>query len=215
MQSGGNAYCDTSRHGAQIDNYQLAHNNSITLRLDVLNSAISTLMSTAQTTSNSTPYTPPPAYKFSISSMDSPWQIDFTNLMSLTSSYVSGWTTASANFGVMEYYQNNQACADSSCSSGNSNVGDWATNYDNALSSVNTLMPNPGNGTNETGDTPQEVLFIVTDGVEDELIGSTRVQQVINGAATIDQLLHHHQEPRHQDRDCLHRISGSDGQLVV
>ena len=73
MQSGGNAYCDTSRHGAQIDNYRLARNHSITLKLDVLNSAISTLMSTAQTTSNSTPYTPPPAYKFSISSMDLPW----------------------------------------------------------------------------------------------------------------------------------------------
>ena len=102
MQRGGNAYCDTSRHGAQIDNYQLARNNSITLRLDELNSAISTLMSTAQTTSNSTPYTPPPAYQFSINSMDSPWQIGFTNLMSLTSNYVSGWTAASANFGVME-----------------------------------------------------------------------------------------------------------------
>jgi len=29
-------------------------------------------------------------------------------------------------------------------------------------------MPNPGNGTNVNGDTPQEVLFFVTDGVEDE-----------------------------------------------
>ena len=33
-------------------------------------------------------------------------------------------------------------------------------------------MPNPGNGTNQTGDKPQEVLFIVTDGVEDENNGS-------------------------------------------
>ena len=29
-------------------------------------------------------------------------------------------------------------------------------------------MPTPGNGTNVAGDKPQEVLFFVTDGVEDE-----------------------------------------------
>jgi hypothetical protein len=42
-------------------------------------------------------------------------------------------------------------------------------------------MPNPGNGTNATGDTPQEVLFIVTDGVEDEINGGIRLIQQING----------------------------------
>ena len=36
-----------------------------------------------------------------------------------------------------------------------------------------TTMPNPGNGTNVAGDTPQEVLFIVTDGVVDEINSST------------------------------------------
>ena len=33
-------------------------------------------------------------------------------------------------------------------------------------------MPTPGNGTNKVGDTPQEILFIVTDGVEDEAVSS-------------------------------------------
>ena len=37
-------------------------------------------------------------------------------------------------------------------------------------------MPNPGNGTNAAGDTPQEVLFIVTDGVVDEVNSSTCTQ---------------------------------------
>ena len=36
------------------------------------------------------------------------------------------------------------------------------------LGALQRVMPNPGTGTNEAGDTPQEVLFIVTDGVEDE-----------------------------------------------
>ena len=59
--------------------------------------------------------------------------------------------------------------------------GDVATNYDNSLGKLSqaSYIPNPGNGTNQTGDTPQEVLFIVTDGVEDEQNGG-RLQQAIN-----------------------------------
>jgi hypothetical protein len=38
------------------------------------------------------------------------------------------------------------------------------------MSSINTTMPNPGGGTNAVGDTPQEVLFLVTDGVEDKIV---------------------------------------------
>jgi hypothetical protein len=34
---------------------------------------------------------------------------------------------------------------------------------------MNTIMPNPGNGSNTPGDTPQEVLMIVSDGVNDYL----------------------------------------------
>jgi hypothetical protein len=47
-----------------------------------------------------------------------------------------------------------------------------------------SYVPNPGNGTNQNGDKPQEVLFIVTDSVEDEESGA-RLQQAINdlGAA--------------------------------
>ena len=48
------------------------------------------------------------------------------------------------------------------------------------MNSINTTMPNPGNGSNATGDTPQEVLFWVTDGVEDELVSGSRQQSVIN-----------------------------------
>ena len=178
----GSNYCET-KHGAQIDNYQLARNNSITLRLDELNSGISTLLQTASTTSTSTTFATPPKYRFSIYSMDSLWQIGLTQLMALTSSYTSGWTTASGNFGVMEMYSNNNDCANSSCSSSTTTPGgDVATNYDDSLGklSQSSYIPNPGNGTNQAGDTPQEVLFIVTDGAEDEKSGGSRIQQAIN-----------------------------------
>ena len=179
--SKGNSYCTTA-HGGQIDNYKLARNNSITLRLDELNSGISTLLQTASTTASSTVFATPPKYRFSIYSMDSLWQIGLNPLMALTSNYTSGWTTASANFGVMEMYSNNNDCANAACTSSTTTPGgDVATNYDDSLGKLSqtSYIPKPGNGTNQPGDTPQEVLFIVTDGVEDEQSG-TRLEQAIN-----------------------------------
>ena len=180
--SKGNSYCTTA-HGGQIDNYKLARNNNITLRLDELNSGISTLLQTASTTASSTVFATPPKYRFSIYSMDSLWQIGINQLMALTSNYTSGWTTASANFGVMEMYSNNNDCANSACSSSTTSPGgDVATNYDDSLGNLSqtSYIPAPGNGTNQPGDKPQEVLFIVTDGVEDEKSGGSRLEQAIN-----------------------------------
>jgi Flp pilus assembly protein TadG len=158
----GSLYCAT-KHGTQIDNYQLARKNSITLRLDELNSGISILLQTASATAQSTVFATPPKYRFSIYAMDSLWSIGLTQSMALTSSYTSGWTTASANFGVMEMYSNNNDCANAACSSSTSTPGgDVATNYDDSLGKLSqaSYIPNPGNGTNQSGDTPQEVLFI-------------------------------------------------------
>ncbi len=176
----GSNYCAT-KHGTQIDDYALARTNSITLRLDELNSGISTLLQTASTTAQSTQFSTPPNYRFSIYSMDSLWSIGLTQLMPLTANYISGWTTASANFGVMEMYSNNNSCATSACTSA-SGPGDVGTNYDDSLGKLSqaSYIPDPGNGTKQNGDKPQEVLFIVTDGVEDEKSGGSRLQQAIN-----------------------------------
>jgi Flp pilus assembly protein TadG len=176
-------YCNVAKQGAQIDNYQLARNNSITLRLDELNTGISTLLQTASTTAQSSQFSTPPQYRFSIYSMDSLWSIGLTQLMPLTTNYIANWTTDSANFGVMEMYSNNNDCANAACSSSTTSPGgDVATSYDDSLGKLSetSYIPKPGNGTNETGDTPQEVLFIVTDGVEDEESGGSRLQQAIN-----------------------------------
>jgi Flp pilus assembly protein TadG len=174
-------YCDTSKHGAQIDNYALARKNGITLRLDELNSGISTLLQTASATAASTVFATPPAYRFAIYSMDNFWQIGINQLMSLTANYTSGWTSSSSKFGVMEMYANNSLCTTSACTAGGSTSpsGDVATNYDDSLGKLSqtSYIPNPGNGTNQSGDTPQKVLFIVTDGVEDE---GNRTIQAIN-----------------------------------
>jgi hypothetical protein len=47
---------------------------------------------------------------------------------------------------------------------------DYGTNIAGALSSLNSIMPSPGLGSNSAGDTPQEVVFLVTDGVEDKIV---------------------------------------------
>jgi Flp pilus assembly protein TadG len=179
-----NGYYCASSQGTQIDNFALARKNNITLRLDELTNAVTTLMSTAQTTSNSTPYNPPPTYRFSINAMDSSWQIGFNNIMPLTADYINGWSTASSNFQVMEYYSNDVGCGNAACTTSNSSVNDFATNYDDALSKANAAMPNPGMGTSAAGDTPQEVLFFVTDGVEDEMNGSRIIQPINYGTST-------------------------------
>ena len=84
---------------------------------------------------------------------------------------------------------NNNSCTNSTCSSVASarGAGDAETNYDSAMNGINTTMPTPGNGTNCAGDTPQEVLFFVTDGVEDENNPSRIIQQINGGL--LDQLL--------------------------
>jgi Flp pilus assembly protein TadG len=41
------------------------------------------------------------------------------------------------------------------------------TNLELAMNSINTIIANPGNGTNQSGDSPQKVLVLVTDGVDD------------------------------------------------
>jgi Flp pilus assembly protein TadG len=185
--SSGNSYCNTSEGWYQIDNYALALNNNITLRLGSLTSAVSTLTNLASTTASSGQFSAPPKYQFAAYSTNSLWTLPSGSnnlLMALTSNYVAGWTAAAVNFGPMEMYSNNVACANSSCSSSTTGAGDAETNYDNALSSINVAMPDPGNGTNVAGDTPQEVLFFVTDGVEDENNPSRIIQQINGGSST-------------------------------
>jgi Flp pilus assembly protein TadG len=168
----------------QMDDYQVARANSIPLRIDELNSAVTTLMATAQSTETSSTQIPPPVYRFAAFSIDSTYSIALTRLMSLTTNFVSGWSTASPNFQLMEMYSNNNVCSTSGSNpcGASGGVGDVETNFDTALNSSNmnstNTMPNPGGGTNTPGDTPQEVLFIVTDGVVDEVNSSTCTQSL-------------------------------------
>jgi hypothetical protein len=165
-----------------MDNYAYARFLGIPLRLDEISTAMNALMTTATAVANST--TPSPKYQIAVDLMATPYTAVFNTIMPLTQYYSSTWPTVSNKVAVMEVYTNNNLCVASGsnpCASGSGN-NDVDTNYDNALSSVDTQMPDPGNGTNNANDKPQEVLFIVTDGMEDESISGARTF-LLNGSS--------------------------------
>lgn len=142
------------------DNYALARNLGVTLRIDNVNAATTSLMSTATTTATNNNTT----YRAAIYTMDyslnqligiqPPPAADTSNLVAAQA--------AAANITALEVYDNN-CLTQSNCNS------DEDSYLDTNLASMNTVMPNPGNGSNAAGDTPQEVLMIVSDGVQDYL----------------------------------------------
>jgi len=146
------------------DNYALARSLGVTLRIDNVATATQSLMTTAKTTEQSNSA----QYRVAISTFD----VNFNTIQALTSSLSTAQASA-GNIAMLEVYSNNNL------TSTNSN-NDTDTNYDTAFSSINTLMPSPGNGTSASGDTPQEVLFLVTDGVEDENVSGIRTYAMNN-----------------------------------
>jgi hypothetical protein len=148
------------------DNFALARALGVTLRIDNLVTATQNLMTTARTTATSNSAT----YRVAIDTFD----INFNTIQTLTSNLTTASGNA-ANIAQLEMYSNNHLV------SGDNNQ-DADTNLTGAFSSINTLMPNPGGGTKVTGDTPQEVLLFVSDGVEDEMIGGTRTYTTVNNA---------------------------------
>ena len=87
---------------------------------------------------------------------------------------------AAKTIDVLEVCQNNYLTC------GNNN-DDEDTNFKSAMSQLNGIMPSPGTGASNS--TPQEVLFLVSDGVDDEqsatcsqLMTGSRCQQPFNTA---------------------------------
>jgi hypothetical protein len=149
------------------DNYTLARNLGVTTRIENMASATQSLMATATTTEASNKAT----YRAAIYTFNGSGT---STIKSLTSS-LSSASTAAGNIDVLEVYNNNCLTA-SNCNN------DTDTDFNTAMSNINSVMPNPGTGASTS--TPQEVLFLVTDGVDDKISAScsqplsgTRCQQ--------------------------------------
>jgi Flp pilus assembly protein TadG len=140
------------------DYYGLARRLGVTLRMDLLRQATQNLMSTAQTTATSNNA----KYRAAIYTFN----IGFNTIASLTSNLSTAQTQA-GNIDIYEVPAQNWS-------------NDAITNYTGAMNQINSAMPTPGQGTNQSGDKPQEVLFIVTDGVEDQMVSGSRVQSLMD-----------------------------------
>jgi Flp pilus assembly protein TadG len=165
LESSGQGLGNKNKSGQvdkSVDNYQLAINLGVVTRIDNLRAATQQLMSTAQATAQVNNTT----YRMAIYTMNA----GFNTVQSLTSDLTQA-ATAAGGIDVLEVYTNNYL------TSSNKN-NDTDTNYDNGMSSINAIMPTPGDGT--MGDKPQEVLFFVTDGVEDEMVSGSRRQSLMD-----------------------------------
>ncbi len=166
--------------GGHIDNYTVARTATppIALRTDEIPTAVSALISTAQ--ADQAGLATPPVYRMAVNIFDDA----SSNIMPLTSSYASGWSSAKSKYVIKTMWINDGDCnSQAACTGLGPGTADAKTDFDNAFSTVNTLMPNPGNGTNVAGDKPQEILFLVSDGMEDEnqaATGYNRLWQAIN-----------------------------------
>jgi Flp pilus assembly protein TadG len=137
------------------DNYTLAGKLGVVTRMQNLASATQSLMTTASSTegANTTQYQMA-IYTFANSGLNT--------IQTLTSNMSTAQASA-ANINVLEVYDNNWLTQ-------TNNNSDTDTNFESAMSSISGIMPSPGLGTPNS--TPQEVLFIVSDGVDDEVSSS-------------------------------------------
>lgn len=153
--------------GSTSDNYQVARNYGIVLRTDLVTTAVQDLTATAQNVAGQNNTT----YRMGLSDFDYMfrpiWPTSASNGYYLDSSLSTVGTHVS-DAAVLTYCANNYRLC-------NVNDNDTATSFTAGLTGVNGLMPAPGTGTTTSGDTPQEVLFIITDGMRDELSGSSRI----------------------------------------
>jgi Flp pilus assembly protein TadG len=155
--------------GGTRDNLAIARANNVTLRIDLVTSAVNQLLNSwtncpqsgisggvmqCMSALNNT------TYKAALYSFD----LGLNTLASLTSPTAAG--TKVSNIALMPVAYQNCVVTTSNCNTDN------GTDIAGALTSVNSIMPAPGLGSNASGDTPQEVIFLVTDGVEDKITTS-------------------------------------------
>jgi Flp pilus assembly protein TadG len=149
------------------DYYTVARANNVTLRIDVLASAASQLMTTAANTQQLPNQFRMAIYTFGTWNSTSPpsdmAQQAANNYAANQvfpsggggpSSNLSSAGTAASQIGLMTVNHNNENA-------------DRGTDFDSMLPAINTIIPTPGNGLSAS--TPQKVLFLVTDGMADEV----------------------------------------------
>jgi Flp pilus assembly protein TadG len=157
---------DSGANSSTKDNLTIARANNVTLRIDLVANALNQLlvswascpqsgisggvMQCMSALNNTT-------YKAALYTFD----VGLNTMQTLTTPTTAG--TKIGNIALMPVDHQNCVVL-GSCTT------DYGTDIAGALNSLNAIMPAPGLGSNAAGDTPQEVVFLVTDGVEDKIV---------------------------------------------
>ena len=154
------------------DNLTVARANNITLRIDLVTNAVKQLMvgpwscpqsgtsggvMQCMSALNNT------TYKAAIYTFD----YALNTIQTLTTPATAGTKIGDIQLLTVDH----QNCPVLNGSGGCVYTTDYGTDIQKGLTDLNAIMPNPGDGT--AAGTPQEVVFLVTDGVEDKLIAKT------------------------------------------
>lgn len=152
-------------NGNFLDYYGFAHNNGIELRIDAGKRAIGDMVTEAQKESASNGAD----YRFYLATFDRA-----ANYRALTGA------TPSSDF---NYVRAQAATAETVAVQMHANLYDRQTEHAGSLAKLNAaITQNPGNGMRSAGNTPQAVLFLITDGMRDEEVGGRQI-----GPITTDQ----------------------------
>lgn len=160
-------------NGKRTDYYGVATSYGIPLRIDEAKIAIQKMMTQATSTSQNNKA----SYRASLSTFaaaDPRSNNYFTTTQTITNN-LGRVSTAAGRASTSFYYRNGCPTA-SFCN----NDQDTATN--DAFSKMNALMTVPGNGSNLPGDKPQEIMFIISDGMRDEYRPGGRPEVAIDTA---------------------------------
>ncbi len=152
-----------------IDNYTLANQLGVVTRIENMASATQSLMTTAEATqASNNPNCPTGTgcYQVAIYTFNG----SGLNTIQLLTSDLANAQAAASNINVLEVYSNNYLTK-------TNDNNDTDTNFETAMAQISSVMPAPGTG--GASSTPQEVLFIVSDGVDDEV--STTCSQQLDG----------------------------------
>jgi Flp pilus assembly protein TadG len=147
------------------DNYTLAKNLGVVTRIQNVATAakqLTTVAAATEAASNA-------AYRMAVYTFNG---TGTSTVQTLTSSMTTAGTAA-GNIDVLQVRQSGYL------TSGNLNH-DADTNFETAMSNINGIMPTPGTGA--AAGTPQEVLFIVSDGVDNEFPTFTCSQPLESGS---------------------------------
>ena len=163
---------DSGASSTTKDNLAIARANNVTLRIDLVANAVKQLlvgpwtcpqsgvsggvMQCMSALNNTT-------YKAAIYTFD----YNLNTIQTLTTPTTAGTQISNIQLLTVDHQNCVTTTPSSLCGT------DFGTDISGALAGVNAVMPLPGTGTNQSGDTPQEVVFLVTDGLEDKLISSS------------------------------------------